>query len=297
MTSLSEAYGGKVGAATSLRRLYLGLGLFAVGALLVVAGIVVAATDLLVDRYGLILARQTGGILAGVGVPAVFLGILTVLPASRRTRAAAVIGASIAVLGVALFAHAYPCQWSGSNCGTTNLTLPTTGLYFLGTITTFWSLFVGVATFKRRNDPGGTARLEVVRQGETRFVEVERPSLGGLGGIGFLGGTPDGEVDTQTGDPASDGGSTAEDIRSPLGEAGPERPNAKPDLAPTTEDAEVMRETPARRDVGDRYCGNCSQFQYVRTDDGIQPYCGLHDELMDDMTACSEWQPRGGDGD
>jgi hypothetical protein len=44
--------------------------------------------------------------------------------------------------------------------------------------------------------------------------------------------------------------------------------------------------------VGDRYCGNCAHFDYVRTDRGIQPYCGLHDELMDDMDACEEWSRR-----
>jgi len=108
MTSLSEAYGGNVGSMTSLRRLYLGGALFGLGTLLVLVGIVVTTTDLLIE--GLTAARRVGGILAGVGVPAALLGVLTVLPASRRTRAAAVIGATIAVLGVALFAHAYPCQ-------------------------------------------------------------------------------------------------------------------------------------------------------------------------------------------
>jgi hypothetical protein len=30
----------------------------------------------------------------------------------------------------------------------------------------------------------------------------------------------------------------------------------------------------------------------VRTDEGMQPYCAAHDELMDDMTACDEWTGR-----
>jgi hypothetical protein len=29
----------------------------------------------------------------------------------------------------------------------------------------------------------------------------------------------------------------------------------------------------------------------------MQPYCGLHDELMDDMDACEQWTPRSRDGD
>lgn len=39
----------------------------------------------------------------------------------------------------------------------------------------------------------------------------------------------------------------------------------------------------------DRYCGNCAHFRYVRTDDGLSPYCGYHDEVMDDMEPCLEW--------
>jgi MFS family permease len=285
MTSLSEAYGGPAGEEGGLRRLYLGVGLFLLGAILVVAAIVITTTDVLLQRgFTLTAAREFGGIIGGIGVPAVFLGVFSVLPAAKRTRAAAVIGASIAILGVALFAHAYPCQWSGSNCGQglPDLTLLTVGVYFLGTITTFWCLFVGVANFKTRNDPGGTVKMEITRQGETRIVEVERSRLGGLGGIGFLGGTPDGEVETQTnagaaGATVSDGGAAAEDIRSPLDADGPKPAGDRTD---------------AGLPKGDTYCGNCAHFDYVRTDDGIRPYCGYYAETMDDMDPCDEWTRR-----
>jgi len=291
MTSLSEAYGGGPGD-TDLRRLYFGVGLFAAGALFVVAGIVVATTELLLGG-GTTLAdvRRLGGALAGLGVPAVFLGIFAVFPAGRRTRAAAVVGASVAVLGVGLFWHAYPCQWSGSNCGAglPNLTLPTVLVYFLGTITTFWCLFVGVANFKTRNDPGGTVTMEITRQGETHVVEVERSQLSGVGGVGLLGSEPDGDVETQTnaGATVSDGGG-ATDISSPLdgggagtGRASPGRPG---------DGAEVVSDD--GNTVGDTYCGNCAKFQYVRSEQGVQPYCSFHDELMDDMEACPEWTGR-----
>jgi hypothetical protein len=287
MTSLGEAYGGTRGATP--RRLYAGVVLFLAGAALVGVGIVVAGTDLLLSRgFTLGEAREIAGILGGVGVPAVFLGILSVLPSSRRNRATAVIGACVSLLGVAMFQYAYPCRWIGANCGVaTDLTLPTVGVYFLGTLTAFWALFVGVATFKARNDPGGTARLDVVRKGETRIVEVDRSR--GFGGVGFFGATPDGEVETQTsggraatgaGDgPAvtSDGGATTREVRSPPGGG-----------------AEVMRDDGRDDDAGtapDPYCGNCEHFDYVRTDSGIQPYCGRHDDLMDDMDACDEWTP------
>ncbi|WP_396610443.1 ribonuclease BN [Haloferax sp. S1W] len=319
MTSLSEAYHGGRGG-PSLRRLSLGFGVFLAGALLVIAGIVVATTDVYTSGGATLgEARELGGILGGIGVPAVFLGVFTVLPASRRTRAAAVIGASIAVLGVALFSHAYPCQWSGATCGEglRDLTLETVGVYFFGAITTFWCLFVGVANFKTRNDPGGTATVQVTKKGETRVVEVEKRVRGGLGGIGFLGGTPDGEVDTQTnaqsaqdsglgGSPtgATDGGASTEELSSPLDDqrqqapSGPETasspsPSQGQDMQASNATEHPDANRPENATVGDRYCGNCAYFEYVRTSDGLKPYCAIHDEMMQDMEACDAWFPRG----
>ncbi len=215
MTSLSEAYGERGRSTASLRRLYLGVGLFVAGALMVVAGILAAGTDIVagMEGYSLGDARLYGGVLGGVGVPLVLLGLLTVLPADRSTRAAAVVGAAVSVLGVALFAHAYPCQWIGNTCAVdaVDLTLPTAGVYFLGMAASFWCLFVGVANFKTRNDPGGTVTMEVTHKGETKVVEVERDQLGGLGGMGFLGGTPDGEVETQTNGPDGGGAAASDD--------------------------------------------------------------------------------------
>ncbi|ELZ73071.1 ribonuclease BN [Haloferax sp. Atlit-10N] len=327
MTSLSEAYHGGRGG-PSLRRLSLGFGGFLLGVLLVVAGIVVATTDVYTSGGATLgEARELGGILGGIGVPAVFLGVLAVLPASRRTRAASLIGASIAVLGVALFSHAYPCQWTGATCGAglTDLTLETVAVYFFGTLTTFWCLFVGVANFKTRNDPGGTATVQVTKKGETRVVEVEK-SGGGLGGIGFLGGTPDGDVQTQTNQStaganpnagATDGGASTQDITpldvepSASASTSSDGSNAPaPDASSTgrsgvdtVQSAESERspagaadhpaaDRPANATVGDRYCGNCTYFEYVRTSDGLKPYCAAHDEMMRDMEACDEWFPR-----
>ena len=314
MPSLSEVYRGKQTGA-SLRRLLFGLGLFLAGSLLVVSGIVVATTDLLYGTEPLAVTakRQLGGVLAGVGVPAVFLGIFAVLPSARLTKAAAVVGAGIAVAGVALFTHAYPCQWSGSLCGAgkPDLTLLTVGVYFLGAMLTFWCLFAGVANFKTRNDPGGTAMVNVTRKQETQYVPVER-SRGGLGGIGFFGGTPDGEVETQTGGAggtggtASDGGTESESITSPLdgspggaastdsnAPSGPAAANGR-SRSPSggTSPSGAGRSGTGNYDAADTYCGNCGHFEYVRTDSGIQPYCGAHEELMDDMDPCEDWSPR-----
>ncbi|WP_336022027.1 DUF7139 domain-containing protein [Halobellus salinisoli] len=315
MPSLSEVYRGKQTGA-SLRRLLFGLGLFLAGGLLVVSGIVVATTDLLYgsDVAALTAKRQLGAVLAGVGIPSVFLGIFAVLPSGRLTKAAAVVGAGVAVVGVALFTYAYPCHWSGSLCAdsTPDLTLLTVGIYFLGAMLTFWCLFVGVANFKTRNDPGGTAMVSVTRRHETTYVPVERPRSG-FGGIGFFGGTPDGEVETQTGSagpgPASDGGSDAEVISSPLDDSSATPSNPATPTSPSRSASSTPSEpaSPSTRapsqpsagpsgnrnfDAADSYCGNCAHFEYVRTESGIEPYCGAHEELMDDMDPCEEWTPR-----
>ncbi|PHQ40559.1 hypothetical protein DJ69_00355 [Halorubrum persicum] len=336
MTSLSEAYGGRGRSEVDPRRLYVGVGAFVAGTLLLVAGILVAAEVVLPSGYNSGEARQLGGVLGGVGVPLVLLGVMTVLPADRNTRVAAVVGAAVMCLGVALFAYAYPNQWvGGPRPDLTDLTLPTAGLYFVGAATTLWSVFVGVANFKTRNDPGGTVTMEVTHKGETKVIEVDRAELNRGGGVGLLGGTPDGNVETQTnrngesgsgsgsepgsrgsagpsggtGSPrpsgptngsnpagVSDGGATATDIRSPLdgsGGAGGEPAGSAGQSPDGTGEPITPGVSPTARDgPGDTYCGNCAQFDYVRTEQGMQPYCGHRDELMDDMDACEEWTPR-----
>jgi len=311
MTSLSEAYGDVPGTDVSLSRLYLGIGLFLGGSALLALGIVVAGTNWVVpagDVPGT--ARLYGGVLGGLGVPAVVLGAFTVLPSGRATKAAAVVGAAVSVLGVGLFWHAYPCQWIGTTCADAGpiLTLPTAALYSFGMLTAFWCLFAGIANFKTRNDPGGTVTMELVRRGETKVIEVER-GLSGLGGIGFLGSTPEPEVETSaapTPSPAtSDGGTGAEVIESPLddggggdgvdtaGASGREAERAgRSDSRPAPGERASLANRDPGSDVQDTYCGSCRHFEYVQTNAGMQPYCGFHDELMDDMEACEEWTPR-----
>ena len=362
MTSLSETYGGTGRSEVDPRRLSLGAGLFVGGTLLLVAGILVAAEVLVPSGYTSGAARRLGGILGGLGVPALLLGVMTVLPADRRTRAAAVVGAAIMALGVAVFSQAYPHHWvNGPSPELVDLTLPTAGIYFLGAATTMWCVFVGVANFKTRNDPGGTVTMEVTHKGETKIIEVERDQLGSRGGIGLLGGTPDGDVETQTNRPdeppagrnggsgggdtrtsstvdaevdsdrsaslglagtetstssapdgpspgVSDGGDTATaTVTSPLDEPGSEG-SASPDATggpdrvpsgPTRSGPSGIDEggadgstATARDGPGDTYCGNCAEFDYVRTDDGMRPYCGHYDELIDDLDACDQWTPR-----
>jgi hypothetical protein len=303
MTSLGEAYDRRSGEA-SRRRVYLGTGLFAAGALLVVGGILAGATGLLVNRgFGIYESREIAGILAGLGVPAVFVGIFTVLPANRLQRAAAAVGSGLTVLGVMLFRSAYPLGWYAPNSGIpSTMTLAFILVYSAGIITTFWCLFTAVATFKTRNDPGGTVTLTVTKDGETHTVEVpasdvesarEALTSGSFGGVGVFGGVEDPKQETRanaseppiedepeptqttsqsTPNPAagpaasvSDGGAASQDISSPLDDA---------DDGPGP----------------DEYCGNCAHFDYRDTDSGMQPYCGLYEETMDDMEACEWWE-------
>ncbi|MFB6082886.1 MAG: hypothetical protein ABEJ94_01410 [Halorientalis sp.] len=295
MPNLTDVYDGGVGGVAGRRRRFLGLSLFGLGAAMVVAAIVVATTGL-ADQFGLTTfgARELAGVLAGLGLPAAFLGSFTVLPASRRARAAAVIGASLSVFGVVLFREAYPYKWVGSTSGP-DLTLHVVIVYFLGTITLFWCLFAAVANFETRNDPGGTVRMEVTEAGTTRVLEVTG-SVPGLGGIGLFGKNPDGEVETQTNRTDDD-----EDLLyardDPAGPAGTQQATSDGGAAAQAggvDDAEPVPdevvEAAETRGQPDAYCGNCEHFQYVRVDDEIRPACTLHEAVMSDMEACDDWR-------
>jgi hypothetical protein len=250
MAGLTEVYTG-TGADASERCLALGAGLFAVGVALAALGALLGTTELLAALgYGIYESRRIAGVLAGFGVPAVFLGIVTVLPAARRVRAAAVAGATLDSCGILWFWTAYPADWAGYG---RDLTLPVVACYLLGTAVTFACLFVAVARFKTRNDPGGTVSLDVVRRGETRIVEVERPV--GVGSVGLLG--------------------------------VPEVPPAG--LTPTEPRGDGGTETTAPGSPVDRYCGNCRHVDYARTEDGIRPYCRRHERLLESMDACEAW--------
>ncbi|WP_254530518.1 DUF7139 domain-containing protein [Natrinema gelatinilyticum] len=326
MTSLTEVYDGTAPGVTS-RRLYTGTALVLLGGLLAVVAVLVATTDpvggFVAELSGGMAAQfatvRAAGVLAGLSVPTVLVGVFVVLPASRRIQATAAISASLCMLGVTLFWHAYPHQW---RYGSDQLTLEVSAIYLLGLLTAIWCLFAAVATFKRRNDPGGHLEMNVTRHNKTVVEVDESNSSGRLGGVDFRSGTPDGDIETQTnasaetatknGDAAdlqeggsstrrflrstgiggggattersvgaatSDGGSTTADISSPLeadddtGTGVVDSPNARSDV-PT-----------------DRYCGNCRHFEYVRSTDGMIPYCARHETAMDDMDACEDWTP------
>lgn len=173
MPSLGEAYEDSRWEGRDPRWVAIGAGSVVLGVLAVVVGIGLATTPLsdLVGLEGKFPTRETAGVLAGLGLPAVFLGIVSVLPSSRREGLGVVIGAAVCVVGVALFAHAYPQQWPPAE---PSLAFETLMTYFAGAAVAFWSVFSTVASFHVRNDPQGTVKMELTRQGETKTVQVPR---------------------------------------------------------------------------------------------------------------------------
>jgi hypothetical protein len=171
MTSLSEAYSGGQWDGRDPRRVSAGGTLFGLGALAVVVAILVLTTGLsdLLGAATDTAARRVAGALAGLGIPAMFLGVVVVLPASTRQRLGVVLGTLFSAGGVGLFWHAYPARWTGTG---ESLTFPTAMVYFVGGSVALWFVFSAVTTFKLRNNPQGTVTLEVVRQGETREIQV-----------------------------------------------------------------------------------------------------------------------------
>lgn len=177
MPSLSEAYdrrGDRTG--RDPRRIALGGAVSLAGVLALVTALLVVTTPLgaLVGARDPIAAKHLGGVLAGLGAPAVLLGVVAVLPSKRRQQAGVVVGATVAVAGVALFSHAYPERWVYAS---DPLVFETAVVYAAGGFVALWFVFVALANFRRRNDPHGTVTLAIEREGETRRVEVTREEL------------------------------------------------------------------------------------------------------------------------
>jgi hypothetical protein len=166
MPSLDEAYNRGSVTERDSRRVAGGLVLGVTGALAVFAAIVLVAV-----AGDTTLAKAQSGVLAGLGVPAMFLAVVVVLPASRRARVGVVAGSTLSVAGTWLFWQAYPTQWTRT---ANSMAFETVMLYGIGGAVALWFVFSAVASFRRRNNPQGTVELEVVRQGQTKTVEVSR---------------------------------------------------------------------------------------------------------------------------
>ncbi|WP_436933544.1 DUF7139 domain-containing protein [Halovenus marina] len=164
MPSLGEAYDRRGDTVRQPRRVLAGLVLVGSG----VVGLLVAL-GLIAVAGASITARSYAGLAAGVGIPLMLLGVVVVLPSSREIRVGVLFGTAISGVGVWLFSRAYPDQWVSA---VDSIAFETLFIYGVGCAIALWFVFAAIATFRRRNNPYGTVRLEVVRQGETQTVEV-----------------------------------------------------------------------------------------------------------------------------
>jgi len=166
MEQLGEAYHRNSNHGRDPRRVLAGSALLVAGGLALVAAILTLAAG-----GATLAAKQQSGLLAGLGIPAMLGGVVVVLPASRRERLGVCAGAGLTLLGVFLFWHAYPGQWTGT---ANSLAFETAMVYFAGGAVALWYVFSTMATFRRRNSPAGTVTMELVRESGTREVEVSR---------------------------------------------------------------------------------------------------------------------------
>lgn len=266
MRGLSEAYSDGSDARVDRRR--------AAGAGLVLAGTaafalgVAAAVGAALEVAGGWADPAVAGTLAGAGVPVAVLGRLAVRPAADRAVAAGAIGTGLAGLGVGLFA--------GGGAGADPLAA---GVYALGA-----GVVLACAAGRRAREAGVAAV-------EGADAVVETVAGGGDAAHGAWSGRWEAAAERAEGSvpgatapghatPASDGGRAVTDA--PGGPRDGRGPGAPDDGVVLTDDGASV--------PPDAYCGNCAAFRYARSEAGMRPYCGHHDALMDDMTACGDWR-------
>jgi len=166
MTSLDQAYDRRWSGIRRPRRVAAGLVLLGAGVVALAAALVLVATD-----SNSTAAKASAGVAAGLGVPAMLLGVVVVLPATLRQRLGVVFGALLSTGGVWLFWHVYPDRWTRT---ADSLAFETMMLYGLGCAVALWFVFSTIASFRLRNNPQGTVRLEVVKEGATETIEVSQ---------------------------------------------------------------------------------------------------------------------------
>jgi len=173
MEDLGDAYRDRRWEGRDLRRVAAGATLAVLGALAVVVGLLVVTTPLadLLGASDVRAAEKLAGILGGLGIPAMFLGVVVVLPSTRREDLGVATGAVFCLVGVSLFQVAYPARWT---TGQQTLAFETTMAYFLGVALAFWFVFTAMASFRTRNNPQGMVRLELTRRGQKKTVRVSR---------------------------------------------------------------------------------------------------------------------------
>lgn len=267
MASIGEVYDAQSRGMVEPAHLRTGFGLFAGGVVLAAVALMIATTGVTSALgHSIYDARHYAGILGGLAVPLALLGIMLLFPANRRAWGAAAIGTGIAILGVALFSYAYPHDWAGYG---RDFTPWVSTVYAFGIVTITWSLFTTVATFKQRNDPGGTVRLEVAP--ETGIPRLFRVARSGLRHSTLFA--------SSTTPPSTTASTTVDDDEETVG-------------VTDGGHGQIAIDRPRDPEPVDRYCGNCSHFSYGSDSRGkLSPYCRHQDVAMDDMEPCTAWEP------
>lgn len=258
MHPLEQLYERYIGPVEDPRRVRSGTSLFLGGTLLVVLGILSATSPLLTALgYSIYGAREIGGTLAGIGTPALFIGLTAMLRTDEKYRRFAYAGAAICVLGVGVFRLAYPHHWAGYGM---DLTPYVTTLYFIGVFVTAVYMFVGIVNSE--------IKIEEIRMFSEPEPEPEPAP------------EPESEPRPSPTDTSQSGGAGI-------------KANVESIEDPEQDDGVVLEnESPPPETVVDKYCGNCEHFDYVDTAGGMKPYCALYDEIMDDVEPCDDWEPK-----
>lgn len=195
--NLADVYKDNIGAFESMKHLYSGVILFSLGFIFLSVAILLATTNVLTG-FGLNKWQhwEIAGVIGGIGFPLSLLGVIVVMPSRTRRTWMAIIGILLCIIGVIGFYVVFPHQWVGDP---TNHSLSVTSVYSTGAIITLWCMFSGIIDFKTRNNPGGTVRLQVTRQGNTEYIEIDKEKIqNNLGSLGYFGTQPNGNIETQT---------------------------------------------------------------------------------------------------
>lgn len=209
-------------------------------------------------------SRQLAGVLGGIALPLIISGVFLLLPSSKAERQLATTGITIALTGTFLFWYYYPSHWNGYGH---DMTFAVVGIYFIGAFTSFAALFFAVSNVKI-NTPGGVIFKTVKESAQTvldttndttHTTSNTPPQSAQNSGVGFMGDVPTADAND------------------------PDR----------MDDAIILGDDKQNnpRKI-DEYCGNCEHFSYRQVSGERRPYCGMHDELMDDLEACDEWTPQ-----
>lgn len=272
MPSLAEVYQRRVGEVESIERLYLGFVVFSFGVLMVFLGGLIGVFEPIGALFGASNPTEQwglGAVLGGLGIPVALIGIYVVIPTSLENRLIAAAGILTGFLGVAAFVFAYPDMWHNDPVDLTWLVFL---IYMTGAVLDLWGLFRSVITIEVAL-PNNSISLQYTEDNE----EPEEQGGGRRSGstAAFT------SIDVDANDAEIMSGSPPKD-RGGIGGTGG--------------DGGVSVSSGDGGFGGDRYCGNCVFYDYVRDTEGggTVPYCQKHDEVLEDLEACEEYEVRTG---